>query len=336
MPSKETFHILKDSSVDILSGDNLRFNSYDTLASEADLSALFEVLYSIKDKNGNPAVITPVSVMANPDFSKIKSSDFMEYFYEPFTETLKKTPGCNNSFSLWNEGIKERLFVPEFHGREHLNVNTWLRALRDGDPATQIAFNHGIWGFNNINPENISYQAAFDTRRGDDLDYHKVVLADGLKLFKKLLGYDATYFVPPNGIFNNTLLPDLKEFGVDYIFTQKIIKDTNRNKLNPYAFHYLGENKGGLRYITRNCVFEPSDKSRDWVDSCLSDIAIAFRWKKPAIISTHRVNFIGSLDPSNRSFGLQQLSTLLEAIMKSWSDAEFMTSAELGKEISKK
>ena len=52
--------------------------------------------------------------------------------------------------------------------------------------------------------------------------------------------------------------------------------------------------------------------------------------EKPAIISSHRVNYIGSLEPSNRSHGLHQLKKLLKQIVNKWNDVEFMTSAELG------
>ena len=36
---------------------------------------------------------TPLTIVANPDFSKIRDSDFSEYFYESFAETLKRYPG---------------------------------------------------------------------------------------------------------------------------------------------------------------------------------------------------------------------------------------------------
>ena len=71
-------------------------------------------------------------------------------------------------------------------------------------------------------------------------------------------------------------------------------------------------------------------KGRDWVDSCLNDIDIAYRWKKPAIISSHRVNYIGALDSGNRENGLSKLNQLLKEIVTRWPDVEFMTSAELG------
>ena len=62
----------------------------------------------------------------------------------------------------------------------------------------------------------------------------------------------------------------------------------------------------------------------------LSEIEIAFRWKKPAIRSSHRVNYIGWLNEKNRTKGLRELDKLLFQIIKYWPNVEFMTSSELG------
>ena len=83
-------------------------------------------------------------------------------------------------------------------------------------------------------------------------------------------------------------------------------------------------------YITRNCFFEPSQEGRDWVSTCLQEIKSAFMWRKPAVISTHRVNYIGALIPENRTRGLAFLNSLLRKIKMQWPDAEFMTSDQLG------
>jgi ribosomal protein L21E len=130
MPSKEVFDNLINNGIDLLSDDGFIYNKYDSLATSDDLSSLFEILSSVKDCEGRSVVITPVSVVANPDFIKIRQSDFTDYIYEPITETLKKYNGCENSFILWKEGIEKRLFVPQFHGREHLNVNIKKRCRR--------------------------------------------------------------------------------------------------------------------------------------------------------------------------------------------------------------
>jgi hypothetical protein len=71
------------------------------------------------------------------------------------------------------------------------------------------------------------------------------------------------------------------------------------------------------------------------VNECLGDIASAFRWHKPCVISSHRVNYIGCIDEKNADEGLRKLDELLKEIIKRWPDVEFMTSTELGDIIRK-
>ncbi len=336
MPSLEAFEFLKSKGVDVISGDSLRYNLNDTMATADDLSALFEILKSVKDKNGNPAVFTPISLVANPDFGKIKASNYYEYFYEPFTETLKRY-NREDAFPLWQEGIQKHLFVPQFHGREHLNVQVWLRALQIKDKHTLHAFKQGMWGFKNMHPSDISYQAAFDLENPEDIEYQKSVIVEGLKLFEKLHGYKSTFFVPPNGPFNSQLEETAQQNGIRFMSTSKIHREPQGNGQFKKRIHWLGQkNKYGQRYITRNAFFEPSQTGKDWVDSCLNDISIAFKWQKPAVISSHRVNYIGTLNPANRDNGLYQLKTLLKSITKYWPKTEFMTSSDLGDLINNK
>jgi len=331
MPSSSVFKKLENAGLDLRSADAERFNINDNLASSNDLESLFEVLSGVKDVNGNFAVFTPVTIVANPDFQKIKDSDYMEYFYEPFTKTLKRFNGCENAFNLWIEGVDKRLFVPQMHGREHLNVFTWLKSLRKGDVKTLAAFEEGVWGFVPDSYPEVDYQAAFLLSDPVELTYHKGIIEKGLKLFKDIFGYSADYFVPPNGRFNNSLNKVLIDNGIKIRSVSKQQVETLDNGKQRKGFHYLGQwDKNGIRYITRNCLFEPSQVGRDWVNSCLYDIQVAFRWNKPAIVSTHRVNFIGSLNPKNKDIGLRNLSDLLKAILKKWPDVEFMTTAELG------
>ena len=331
MPSIESFERLEKSGLDLRSFDAERYNMNDTLATSHDLENLFEVLSTAKDSNGNCAVFTPVTIVANPDFQKIKDTGFQEYFYEPFTETLKRYSGCELSFGLWKEGIEKKLFVPQMHGREHLNVSAWMNALQSGEKNTLAAFQEGMWGFVPPAYPAIDYQAAFLLGNPGELDYHAEVIKEGMDLFKDLFGYAAEYFVPPNGPFNNGLNKVLVDNGIKFRYASKIQHETLGNNKSRKIIHFLGQkDKTGIRYIVRNCFFEPSQAGKDWVDSCLFDIKTAFRWHTPAVISSHRVNFIGSLYPSNLDNGLQQLTLLLRGILKNWPDVEFITSSELG------
>lgn len=319
--------------------DRNHYNTYDALESNADLEGLYDVLLKFKDSTGRHPVMTGVNVVANPVFDKIKENGFTEYVYEPYTETCKRYDNHDRVYELWKKGIEERLFVPIFHGREHLNVQRWLRALREGNKSTLLAFDCGVTGiYNGINEEPIpKFQAAFDLDTMEDLPYMKEVLSTGLALFEKLYGYRAKYFVPTNGPFNNTLEKDLLDAGIQYVNTGKKQREPLGNGQYKVNTRFLGDkNELGQIYLTRNCFFEPSasgdevPENYDWLNYCLKEIEIAFRWHKPATISSHRVNYIGYLHPENRERGLKALSQLLGEIIKRWPDVEFMTSVELG------
>ena len=141
-----------------------------------------------------------------------------------------------------------------------------------------------------------------------------------------------------NSPTNKELQNTLKECGIDYLLAGRIQMEPLGNNKYVKTFNWLGKhNHLEQTFITRNCFFEPvSDyySGKNWVNDCLNEIDIAFRWHKPAIISTHRVNYIGSINPSNRKKGLLALEMLLTNIINRWPDVEFLTSVEVGDLIS--
>ena len=334
MSTKEDFAKLTALGFDFSKSHYL---NYDCLESNDDLEMLFEVLSKHKDTTGRAPVMTGVNVVANPDFEKIKANGFSTYKYELFTETCKKYAGRDRVHDLWKEGIKKRLFVPAFHGREHLHVKRWMNLLQKNDKTVRTIFDYGIPYVNiGINGKKMpDLRAAFDIDTLSEIPYLQEVLIIGLIEFEKLFEIQPAYFIPTNGPFNNSLEGLLFENGIKYIGTGKINNEPVGNGKFKKHFRYLGKkNTIGQIYLTRNCIFEPSKKDKDWVDSCLKDIEIAFRWRKPATISSHRVNYTGSLHPANRDNGLKQLDLLLAQIIKKWPDTAFMTSKELGDLIS--
>jgi len=336
MPSKEAFVRLKNQGVDLESGDYGRYSMNDTLANQNDLENLFDVISGVKDAYGKSCVFTALSVVANPDFMRIKESEFTNYYYEPFTKTLKAYYPNEKIFELWKEGFENDLFVPQFHGREHINVSVWMQALRSGQKSANLAFNEGMWGFVNGDPmeQKAENQAAFQVYHESDLEEHKKIIIDGLDLFESLFGYRATYFVPPNGIINNSLNRTLVENGIKFRSSANIQHESIGPNKTKKVINWLGKkDKSGLRYIIRNCFFEPSNTGKDWVDSCLSEIKHAFRWNKPAIISSHRVNYVGVHDVRNRDNSLKNLLLLLTSIKKNWPDIEFMSTDKFGESL---
>ena len=86
--------------------------------------------------------------------------------------------------------------------------------------------------------------------------------------------------------------------------------------------------------MIRNVDFEPSwSDTYDWVDRALNGIEIAFMMGRPAIISSHRLNFIGAIYENNRKKNLLMLRELLSRVVRKWPDVEFMSSDQLGNYI---
>ena len=337
MSSLEAFERLKSAGIPV---DKDHYNINDALESNEDLERLFETLQKFKDSTGRHPVMTGVNVVANPDFKAIAANNFKEYVYEPYTKTCGRYPNHDRVYELWKKGIAERLFVPILHGREHLNAQFWMRALQKGDLSTVVAFRDCVTGIplKGIGGATVpNFQAAFDIDTPDDLPYQKEVIKAGAALFEHLYGYKPKYFVPTNGPFNNTLEKDLLDAGIKYINTGKKQREPLGNGQYKVNTRFLGDkNQYGQIYLTRNCFFEPAaigyelPMSHDVINYGLKEIEIAFRWHKPATISSHRVNYIGYLHPENREKGLKALSKLLGEIIKRWPDVEFMTSVELG------
>lgn len=334
MPSVKAYNELLRNGLRV---DKCSYCTYDSLESENDLSALYEVLNSFQDLNGNSPVITANFIMANPDFEKIKKSCFVEYHYEKFTETYKSQINCFNSFKLVKEGLASKIFVPQLHGREHLNVNRWMKALKNGSSETREAFNQEVYGISTTvtNENRKSYLPAFDFDHIEEVNSHTKIINEAVEIFGDTFGYNSTTFIAPNYTWHKNLEKDLLQNGINVLQGSRYQEDPLKTKKNRRTLHYTGEkNNLGQIYTSRNCLFEPSEsKNTDWIGNCLKEIEIAFRWNKPAIISAHRLNFMGSLVEENRTTNLNLLRSLLEALLKKWPTVEFISSADLEKLI---
>jgi hypothetical protein len=265
--------------------------------------------------------------VANPDFKRIKDSGFQNYFYEPFTETLKSYANCTGSFKLWKQGMNERIFVPQFHGREHLNVLSWMKALQNGDKDALYVFDLGIPGLFPKSSNKTRYMAALNAASVSEIHELNNILYDGLYLFEKIFGYKSTTFIAPCYTWHPLNEKILFENGITHIqgsFKQTIPEFSNEQT---YKTRYCGQkNQFNQTYLVRNASFEPTIKKNLGIEDCLSRIKMAFLCKKPAIISTHRLNYIGSLNPENRDNSLFLLNGLLKNILNNWPDVEFMSS----------
>lgn len=312
------------------------YNHFDALESNEDLEYLAETLNCHKDSTNRPPVITGLNVVANPDFDKIEDNGFSRYEFESANETYQKYPHHDRVEGIWRKSIRERLIVPQFHGREHLNVQFWMRDLQEKKKYTLEAFENRITGIPPIYKGTPirDYQAAFAIEGITDVELQKSIIEEGVQLFTRMHGYIPRYFIPTNGPFSTLLEPIVYKTGIRYLGTGKMNVEPLGDGKYKRNFRYVGmKGKSGLLYLTRNAFFEPSVPGKDWVNSCLKEIEIAFLLNKPVVISSHRVNYIGWLNEGNRDNGLRKLNELLDKIISKWPEVEFLTSVELGEAI---
>ena len=325
MPSAEVYQYLKAAGIPAM---NSRYNQFDTVENAADLENLFEVLCSVNDSNGHAAIVSPFVNVANPDFEKIKLSGFSEYFYEPFTSTYKKYGRENGLMDLWKEGQRKGIFMPQFHGREHLSVQLWMQQLQQGNSNLLKAFDVGfvaVGGIAGIHSFAEEFRPEFYFNSNNQQSFLQQSIKDGVQLFEKIFGYKPTSFVPSNGLFHPYFEKTVEEAGVKFLNVAHKNPSCNNNGNIQYTNYTFKQKikKRGLSFYIRNCAFEPNDVHYK-LDTTLMQVAAAFHCRKPAIISTHRVNFTGGLSMANRDKGLRELQHLLKAIIKQWPAVEFM------------
>lgn len=332
LPERELLGKLKEWGIDVASDHYLQ---NDALASEEDLGLLFETLRRKRTNSESQPAITANTIIGNPDFGKIEADRFETFHFEHFTETFKRYPSHKNAFQLWKEGIDEKLFHPQFHGREHLHVHRWMKGLQDRNSETAKLFNEKLFAVcgSASTESRKSYMAAYEWDTEEDRNLTVQSIREGLKLFEETFGFKSASAIAPNYTWNGEMEKAYAEGGIKYLQGSTVQRSPVIGKeSNDLIRHHLGEkNNLGQTYLVRNCTFEPSaDPGKDWVDSCLKQIKTAYTWRKPAIISSHRVNFIGYINPDNRDRNLKLLDELISKIVKRWPDVEFMTSDELG------
>jgi len=313
-----------------------RFDVLDTLETREDIEALVDTLTAVKDKVGNHAVFTAYALPCNPDFEAIEESNFEYYHLESLPTTFEKLSteqpeAYQGTWELWQKCIADGLLHPQFHGREHINLNLIRSKLKTRDKDILNSFRQrSVIALDDRAYQQKGWTAAFAFWKEDELIQHKQILEEGLNSFEHVFGYKATAFTPPAQQFHPSLYPLIQQFGIEAIDRPFLYRQHEGQGKYTWKWECTHMDKRtNLVKLVRNVVFEPNINDTDHVGKAMKQIETAFRWRKPAIISSHRVNFCGHIDPKNREKGLTSLKLLLNKIVNRWPDVEFLGVQEL-------
>ena len=311
------------------------FEKFDSIATNQDFEHLVDTISKYRDINGNHPIITANVITANPDFKKIKENNFEKYYYESFKTTIEKYDQI--SFDSWKYAIREKVFFPQLHGREHLNVSTWMESLMDIKSDNRIAFNFEMMGVpTKVNPDlGNQHQIAFnlDFSKMENREFVRKSIIEAQQIFESTFGFLSKTFISPVYTWNNYIEDCLREVAIDAL-------QGGRYQIIPFNAkkkkHYIGEisKNTNLLYLVRNAFFEPStvldyDQRFLQLNQLKRQSDLAFKFKKPLVISMHRLNFIGRIFERNRIVNLCLLDDYLKWLISNYPDVEFITSVEL-------
>jgi len=335
MPSRQTFEKLKSKGLGV---EKSKYDTLDCLENKDDLNNLLGLLLKYSDKYGKHPIFTFNAVMSNPNFEMIRISNFDKYYNESLFETYTKYYSEDYKY-IWQEAIEKKIIKPQFHAREHVNVSLWMKDLQQNKKETRLAFAHDFFGLktDTSSPYQKHYLAAYNAENFHELENLKIIVEDGLNLFKKEFNFSSESIIPCNYVWPTEIESFFAILGIKSIQGQRaqISPNLNRNGKKTIKRHYTGQkNNLDQTYTVRNVKFEPyENKNVDSLNNTLAEIKNSFFWKKPAIISTHRINYVGGMDISHRDKNLKILEQLLKSILSIWPEVEFMSSNELYREI---
>ncbi|MGM1051155.1 MAG: hypothetical protein ACQEXO_02005 [Pseudomonadota bacterium] len=329
MPSRQAYENLLDAGIRV---DRSHYDRLDCLENRQDLEALFNVLGKHRDGKGRPAIFTFNTVMGNPDFAAIEADDFERFQHQPFRESYRAYHG-DDLWPLWQQGMEGGLIRPQFHAREHLNSTLWMEDLRACHAETRLAFSHGFYGLKTrtgARPQG-NYLAAYWPGSPQQFQSIRDITLDGLSQFKELFGFASATFIACNYVWPAGLESTLAEQGVRLLQTQRGRVDPQPDGSVRIRRHHTGQrNALQQRYSVRNVHFEPYLESRrDWAAQAMSEIKQAFLLGKPAVICSHRINYVSGMSTAHRDRNLFLLDQLLTRMRHRWPDVEFISSDEL-------
>src|SRR5690606_11733956 len=86
------------------------FDAYDSLETREDLESLFDVLTSVRDRNGKHAVFTPYALPCNIDLEAMARESYVRYIPRTVSQTFEKQSAryptaYEGAWEIMHEGI---------------------------------------------------------------------------------------------------------------------------------------------------------------------------------------------------------------------------------------
>ena len=293
-----------------LYGHEKEFTS--TLETVEDLQELFDVLNTFKGADGLPASFTAFTCLSNPDFEKIKKSDYSEYHEIGIDKGFPAGWERGDILGKMKDGIKTGVWAPEYHTTlHHVSPIVLMELLRSNTKEGEIfraLFDSGSFLLGEHIPE-------YD---GADITEQFNMVKRGMEYFKNAFG-----FMPQSAVTSDAYPETEAVWAINGIRTIQLkTAQLNDDTVTVYQtkpwnnqefYAEMGQYNPMLDvvYLGRNVFFEGFKQHP--ASEIIEVIEKRTNSGKPAIISTHRCHYT-SIDDKYKEESLNELKELLKLI----------------------
>ncbi|RKZ19216.1 hypothetical protein DRQ50_02550 [bacterium] len=297
-----------------------------TLEDGAAVSDLADVLFSFRGRDGLPAVLQPNYILFSLDAAGTEAGAPTWLRRE-----LPAFPAAYRRPGLWAAvaAARERgVWHPELHGAWHYDPS--LRRLRaEESPAAAMALVRGITLFRDAQ----SAKELGPWRSQEDL---AVELDACFRVFTAMFGQRPVSIIAPDYTWSgrNEALWTARGLRVIQAKREQRNPDLPPGRLGRMLKwldrHVSIVSRPDRTFIERNCRFEPAqnDDPTAVTRRCLAAVGRAWAAGEPAVIETHRVNFV-HLDQAVAARGRRELASLLGDLAQRDPGPLFMSDAEV-------
>lgn len=311
-----------------------------TLETPEDMELIFSILKDHVGGDGVHPVVTANYVLHSPDYEKIEKKSF-DKFYSLRHPEVSRHWQRGNYLETATDGVKLGVWQPEYHGMLHMNPYKWISLLGKNDFVARSLFSFDSYaGMNSINGPEYSDELT--------VEQQQFLIDTGYDSFREVFGYHANSSIAPFYVWQSRTEKILSDKGVKVIQAKNMqnhgLQETSIvSKLIGKILNYIGYKssdkfwqiemgdynvKLDLIYLNRNVYFEPVSKKENIVDQTVNDIKQAWAKNQPAVLNTHRSNYV-SLDVDQTKKGLSSLNKLLSTLEQKYPNISYLTDWEL-------
>ena len=300
-------------------------------AGHADaLERVCTVLAAHVDHTGRRAVMTIGVVLAAPDNRAIRASAFSNY-----TRRTLLDPEFDYMRNALLAGRNRGVLALQLHGLEHLWPPAFMQYAAESDGEVRRWIEAGDGTETETLPSHVQSRWADTTvlpSRAQPEPEITAAVAEEVALFRDCFGTPPTVVVPPTFVWTASVEAQWASHGVAVLVTpgrRYTGRDAEGRPARVDRTVRNGDRASGMICVVRDIYFEPSygHTAQRAVDA----VQAHARLGRPALLETHRFNFIGA--PESVEHSLAELGAMLARARETLPGLRFASVEEIAQAL---